>query len=104
MPTRVERELPGSFPRTRVEEIRARCRAMTDRTPGAATSMDVRCAAGRDGAIWTTRYRGFARYPTPQPLARQLPAKSSCALVHEYTSHSTVHGMRYITRANLVEK
>lgn len=30
--------------------------------------------------------------------------KSSCALIDEYTSHSTVHGMRYISKANLLEK
>ncbi|VVC45397.1 Hypothetical protein CINCED_3A008336 [Cinara cedri] len=31
-------------------------------------------------------------------------AKSSCVLIDEYASHSTVHGMRYISKASLLEK
>ncbi|KAE9533015.1 hypothetical protein AGLY_009443 [Aphis glycines] len=58
---------------------------------------------------WNTVRRNFL--PSMSPAAVQLSvgrvatvAKSSCALVDEYTSHSTVHGMRYISKASLLEK
>ncbi|XP_050054455.1 sodium channel protein Nach-like isoform X2 [Aphis gossypii] len=58
---------------------------------------------------WNTVRRNFL--PRMSPAAVQLSvgrvttvAKSSCALIDEYTSHSTVHGMRYISKASLLEK
>lgn len=62
---------------------------------------------------WTTLHRSFAKNTPTGKLAATVPAvpdkastamKSSRVLVDEYISHSTVHGMRYITKASLIEK
>lgn len=61
---------------------------------------------------WTTLYRSSLRIgPSAKPTTNAVSigktaavTKSSCVLVHEYTSHSTVHGMRYISKASVLEK
>ncbi|XP_050436565.1 sodium channel protein Nach-like [Adelges cooleyi] len=55
---------------------------------------------------WAARKTGEAR--RKQNATRdgldKGKAKPPCTLINEYTAHSTVHGMRYITNANLLEK
>lgn len=58
--------------------------------------------------MWTTLYRSTGRIAraatVAKPTSSVTTAKSSCVLVDEYASHSTVHGMRYMNRAGFIEK
>lgn len=53
---------------------------------------------------WTTLYKSSVRIANAETVKEPTTTKSSCVLIDEYTSHSTVHGMRYISKANIMEK
>jgi len=50
---------------------------------------------------WTTTTTTYWS-AAPEPTA--TVTKSSCALIDDYTRHSTVHGMRYMNNAGLLDK
>lgn len=67
----------------------------------AAYRTAVRIARVRPTTATTVR---LTSAPDDGARGKAAVAKSSCVLIDEYTRHSTVHGMRYIPRASLLEK